>query len=62
MAFDPLRDVDMPDQYPANDVADHEVFLSFRNDDDAIFFREWWNDVGVKAFAKWLDKRPVHEE
>jgi len=29
---------------------DHEVLLSFNNDDDAFSFVEWWDTYGWKAF------------
>jgi hypothetical protein len=50
----PFTAVDLPRQLPAKDVADHQVFMSFVNDDDAIDFREWWDDAGALAFAEWL--------
>jgi hypothetical protein len=50
----PFSDVDMPRQFPAEDVADHQVFMSFTNDSDAIAFHEWWGTDGVQAFAEWL--------
>lgn len=57
-----FTDVELRDQYPQNDVADHEVFMSFRNDDDAAFFREWWEDEGAVAFGKWLSERSEVEQ
>lgn len=35
--------------------AEHEIFLSFVNDDDAVLFYEWMNSKGGKAFLKWRD-------
>lgn len=49
------------DQYPQEDVADHEVLMAFHGDDDAIFFREWWHARGAAAFGKWLTKRKAEE-
>lgn len=37
--------------------AEHEIFLSFTNDDDAILFYEWLNSKGKKAFVKWRYQR-----
>lgn len=31
-------------------VADHEVYLSFHNDTDALTFRDWLSDLGWKQF------------
>ena len=36
------------------DTSDHEVFFSFNNDEDAIAFREWFNEIGYDDFVKWL--------
>ncbi len=36
-------------------VHEHEVFLSFNGDDDAVAFIRWWNDRGLNMFAKWTD-------
>ncbi len=51
-------DVSFPRQYPQHDVADNEVLLSFRNDEDGIRFREWWHEQGSGLFGKWLRSRP----
>lgn len=37
--------------------AEHELFLSFTNDDDAVLFYEWLNSKGTEAFLKWRSKR-----
>lgn len=51
--------VDFPDEYPRDDVADHEVLMSFNNDEDAIKFREWWHAEASVAFMAWLkEKKP----
>lgn len=44
-------------ELPPQTVADHEVFLSFEGDSDAIAFHDWWYAVGSAAFANWLTKR-----
>jgi hypothetical protein len=49
-------DLNFPDEYPTNRVADHEVFMVFRNDHDAIDFRQWWEEKGAAAFQAWLDR------
>jgi len=36
--------------------AEHEIFLSFNDDQDAERFVEWWESVGFKAFEKWERK------
>lgn len=43
-------------------AADHEVFLAFNGDDEGIFFREWWADVGAAAFAKRFSEREAEEQ
>jgi hypothetical protein len=57
--FDEYR---MPSEYPPHEVADHEILLSFRNDEDAAFFHEWWEDGGNYLFREWLDNRPKAEQ
>jgi hypothetical protein len=37
--------------------ADHEIFLTFRNDSDAELFTEWLEAVGFDAFRKWVKKQ-----
>lgn len=41
--------------------AEHQVFLSFINDEDAVSFREWWEAEGFKEFEKW-DKHQRYEK
>jgi hypothetical protein len=36
------------------EIHEHEVFMGFGNDDDAIAFREWWDDRGAALFQQWL--------
>lgn len=38
------------------ECADHEVFMSFQNDSDAILFREWFAVKGWPAFKKWSEE------
>lgn len=52
-----FNDVTFPDEYPRSDVAVHEVLMAFRNDSDAIAFREWWFDKGATLFGRWLAKK-----
>lgn len=33
--------------------AEHEIFLSFNDDQDAERFAEWWESVGFEAFQAW---------
>lgn len=51
-----FSDVDFPTEYPAKRVAEHEVFMSFNDDDDAVAFRDWWAEVGAEEFQDWLNK------
>jgi hypothetical protein len=34
-------------------VAEHEILLSFENDDGAEAFTYWWNEVGEALMAAW---------
>ena len=51
-------DVEFPSQFRPEDVADHEVYMSFRNDSDALAFHEWWADQGAVLFAEYLKTWP----
>ena len=62
MKAKPFTDVSFPTEYPPNEVAEHEVLMAFRNDGDAVFFREWWGDKGAAAFGEWLRRRPTAEQ
>lgn len=53
----PFKDVDFLRQYPGDRVADHEVFMSFVNDQDAIDFQEWWWESGAVEFQKWRESK-----
>jgi len=53
----PFIDVSMPGFFPQNEVADHQVYMSFKNDGDAIAFREWWDGPGCVLFNSWLEKQ-----
>lgn len=44
------------------DVHEHEIFMSFLNDEDAAFFDEWWNGDGSVLFQKFLDTREIAEQ
>ena len=35
------------------DIHEHEVFLAFINDADAVAFTEWWHQDGFIAFKQW---------
>jgi hypothetical protein len=35
--------------------AEHEVFLSFVNDEDAVMFCEWLEECGFSEFEKWAE-------
>lgn len=49
-----FTDLSFPDQYPQHEVAEHEVLLSFRNDSDAVHFREWWHHAGASLFGDYM--------
>lgn len=58
MAKKRFTDVSFPPQYPEHEVAENEVFMCFRNDSGAEYFRDWWKAEGAVLFAAWLDKQP----
>ena len=35
-------------------VPEHQVLLSFVNDDDAMTFFDWWEDEGAYLFEQWV--------
>lgn len=40
-------------------IPEHEVLISFNNDDDAYAFNEWWNVRGKEDFEKYYSKEWV---
>ena len=38
-------------------VAEHEIFLSFNNDEDAECFLVWWGRTGQSDFKAWAEPR-----
>ena len=60
-----LVDVDFPHEFPGHEVAAHEVFMSFNADDEAVWFREWWNFKGQHSFAEFvreMERKDVRRE
>jgi hypothetical protein len=49
-----------PQQHPGESVGEHEVYMSFRGDSDALAWHEWWRLKGEKSFQrfylKWREK------
>tara|TARA_A100001391_G_scaffold184405_1_gene152266 strand:- start:5 stop:199 length:195 start_codon:yes stop_codon:yes gene_type:complete len=42
------------------DIPEHEVLLSFTDDEQAEAFLEWWNRFGVETFCSWVEAgRPL---
>lgn len=37
-------------------TAEHEILLSFVNDEDAVLFAEWWEDGGEELFLAALPR------
>jgi len=37
------------------DIYEHEVLLSFNDDDKAYAFNDWWNTKGFNAFQKFYE-------
>lgn len=53
-----FEDMQFKDEHPVQSVAEHEVFMSFKADDDATSFYEWWNDGGgAELFQEYLENR-----
>ena len=42
-------------------VPEHEVLISFNNDDDAYAFNEWWYKRGKEEFEKFFSKEMVQK-
>jgi len=53
MDIDPIS-VNNPVTYTP---AEHEIFLSFNDDSDAVMFYNWWNEIGETEFRKWAEPR-----
>ena len=51
----PFEAVRFLDELEAYEVADYQVFMSFVNDEDALAFREWWEQFGAVGFQRWLE-------
>jgi hypothetical protein len=51
--------VEFRKEYPAESVADHHVLMAFNRDQDAIDWRQWWDEEGAKVFREWLLRRKV---
>ena len=50
----PILFPDMPRQYELiRDVPDHELLLTFRDDDHCQIFREWLETDGWESFISW---------
>ena len=49
-----FTDVTFLKMYPPNEVAEHEVFLAFDGDREAILFAEWWHHEGAISFQRYL--------
>ncbi len=51
-----LSGIDEPTTFEmAREIADHEVFIVFVNDDDALEFRNWLAAEGWYSFANWKE-------
>lgn len=49
-----LSGVEEPTRFEADlPIADHEVFIVFVNDNDALAFRDWLAAEGWNRFAEW---------
>jgi hypothetical protein len=44
---------DFPREHRTQSVAEHEVLISFLDDEGAEVFREWWAEKGQEAFDRW---------
>jgi len=53
-----FTDVLFPRAFPAQLLAEHEVFMSFTDDIDAERFDEWWQLEGSVQFQKYINENP----
>ena len=59
---EPFRNVELAQEYPQQEVFEHHVLMAFLHDEDAAFFREWWEAQGSINFNRWLNARPTEEQ
>jgi hypothetical protein len=52
--------VSMPEKFERR-IAEHEVLMSFYDDEAAYAFREWWEDEGSALFQKFCGAEDVLE-
>jgi hypothetical protein len=52
---EPFTKVEILKMYPPQEVAEHEVFLAFHGDSDAVAFVEWWHAEGAGLFGEWIN-------
>ena len=57
MACKAFTDVEFRSEHTPASVAEHEIFMSFNNDSDALAFEHWWHARGAIEFQKYLDKQ-----
>lgn len=55
-ATERVTQVDLPREI-RRDIHEHEIFLSFVNDEDAALFAEWWHGGGAVLFQKYVNKQ-----
>lgn len=48
-----FRRVSFPEEIVRR-LYDHEILLSFYDDEASLKFDEWWNEVGMYEFGAWL--------
>jgi len=41
--------------------AEHEIYMSFTDDEGAEAFEEWWNEAGALNFQQWINKHKYYE-
>jgi hypothetical protein len=44
------------DWSPFAHVKEHETLFSFVNDSGNYAFRDWWDQIGRAAYAKWVEE------
>jgi hypothetical protein len=37
-------------------IPEHQILISFNNDEDADIFHYWFNNIGRKQFLDWVKK------
>jgi hypothetical protein len=42
-------------------LAEHQILLSFNNDEDAYPFEDWWYEEGFEMYQKYVERMKEEE-